>query len=76
MATLHPTLVDWEPPSGPPERIEVSGEQLYGRVCVRCGSHLDGLMDCGYVYTATSSGDRLPWPVKACPHHAGQEAAA
>jgi hypothetical protein len=61
----------WETPSGEHVQVEVDNEQLHGRACVRCGSTLDGLVDAGHVHVHPGG-----WPVKACPHHTGEEAAA
>lgn len=65
----------WEPLVGDPQELAVNSEQLNARACVRCGSMMDGLMPAGQVFTPTSDG-RLPWPVRACPRHTGEEKAA
>lgn len=65
---------EWELPDGERRDVAVDSEQLNGRACVQCGSRLDGLLPAGCVYTSSSDGGRLPWPVKACPHHTREEA--
>lgn len=75
MTALHPATAEWQPPASTARQVEVGSEQLYGRACMVCGSQLDGLMDAGYVFTKTTAGERLPWPVKACPRHAAEVAA-
>lgn len=66
---------EYEPPEGERRNIQVSSEQLNGRACIVCGSHLDGLMDAGWVFTKAGD-DLLPWRAKACPRHTPTEAAA
>lgn len=73
--SLHPAAAVWEPEGGSARNVEVSGEQLYGRACMVCGSQLDGLLDAGFVFTKTAGGGVLPWRVKACPHHTAEVAA-
>lgn len=61
----------WVPREGAALQVEVTDAQWHGRACIRCGSSLDGLVDAGHVQLGSQG-----WPVKACPHHTGREAAA
>jgi hypothetical protein len=61
----------WVPREGVALAVNVSDAQWHGRACVWCGSALDGLLDAGHVQLGSHG-----WPVKACPHHTRQEAAA
>jgi hypothetical protein len=73
---VHRVSAEWEPLLGAARPVEITSEQLHGRACVDCGSMLDGLMAAGHVYTPGAEGGRLGWPVKACPQHTGEAAAA
>lgn len=74
MTILQPATAEWQPPEGAAREILITGEQLYGRACIYCGSQLPGLMDAGRVSITISSGKTLEWPVKACPRHTAEVA--
>ncbi|WP_152627207.1 hypothetical protein [Streptacidiphilus melanogenes] len=74
--TVHPITAQCELPDGSALEVTISSQQLHGRACVRCESHLDGLVSAGHVHTPNGDGGRLGWPVKACPEHAGPVEAA